>query len=96
MNEISQVVLDLEYKVKALTNKYHALVAANDSLVKELESLSLENTSLLDALKSAEEKQKALRTANTLLGSNENKRETKHKINSLLKMLDTCIAGLAE
>jgi hypothetical protein len=37
-----------------------------------------------------------LKIANSLLGSEENKRETKLKINSLIREIDYCIAQLAE
>lgn len=47
----------------------------------------------LDRLRSACE---TLRTANALLGSDENKRETKLKINSLIREIDACIAQLAD
>ena len=36
-----------------------------------------------------------LRITNTLLGSSDNKRDTKLKINSLIKEIDACIAYMA-
>ena len=37
-----------------------------------------------------------LRMANSLIGSEENKRETKLKINSLIREIDYCIAQLSD
>ena len=37
-----------------------------------------------------------LKMINSLLGSNENKRETKLKINSLIREIDYCIAQLSD
>jgi hypothetical protein len=38
----------------------------------------------------------ALKIANSLLGSEENKRDTKLKINSLIREIDYCIAQLSD
>jgi hypothetical protein len=43
-----------------------------------------------------EEKYEALKIANSILGSDENKRETKLKINALIRDIDHCIAQLAD
>jgi hypothetical protein len=47
----------------------------------------------IDALKSQYE---TLKIANGLLGSDDNKRETKLKINSLIREIDYCIAQLSD
>ena len=41
-------------------------------------------------------KYETLKLANTLLGSEENKRDTKIKINSLIREIDYCIAQLSD
>nr|WP_223302300.1 hypothetical protein [Flavobacterium branchiophilum] len=41
-------------------------------------------------------KNDTLRMANSLLGSNENKKDTKLKINSLIRDIDYCIAQLSD
>jgi len=43
-----------------------------------------------------QEDYEALKIANSLLGSDDNKRDTKLKINTLIRELDYCIAQLAE
>jgi replicative DNA helicase len=47
----------------------------------------------IDTLKKEYE---ALKIANSLLGSEENKRDTKLKINSLIREIDYCIAQLSD
>jgi hypothetical protein len=42
------------------------------------------------------EKHETLKIANSLLGSDENNRETKLKINALIRDIDHCIAQLSE
>ena len=42
-----------------------------------------------------EEKYQALKMANSMLGSNTNKTEAKLKINTLIRVLDDCIAQLS-
>ncbi len=43
-----------------------------------------------------EEKYESLKIANSMLGSEENKRETKLKINALIREIDHCIVQLSE
>lgn len=65
-------------------------------LETELTALQQENLKLKEVLENREQKIKTLKTANALLGSNDYKRETKLKINSLVREIDACIASLAE
>jgi len=50
-------------------------------------------SSEMDALKNQLD---TLKMVNSLLGSEENKRETKLKINSLIREIDYCIAQLSD
>jgi len=96
MSEIAGIIDTLEGRIGKLLQKIDALEAQNRELREEknnaaakLESQSGE----IDGLKSANE---TLRLANSLLGSDENKRDTKLKINSLIREIDYCIAQLAD
>ncbi|RZJ73654.1 hypothetical protein [Flavobacterium sp.] len=96
MSEIAGIIDTLESRIKKLLQKVDALEAQNNVLREEktnaaamLESQSDE----IEGLKSANE---TLRLANSLLGSDENKRDTKLKINSLIREIDYCIAQLAD
>ena len=49
-----------------------------------------------DEIASLESQLDTLKMVNSLLGSEENKRETKLKINSLIREIDYCIAQLSD
>lgn len=96
MSEIAGIIDTLEGRIKRLLQKIDALEAENQELRDEkvkaagtFESQSRE----IAALQSANE---TLRMANSLLGSDDNKRDTKLKINSLIREIDYCIAQLAD
>jgi hypothetical protein len=50
----------------------------------------------LVALQQKEDDFKTLKFANSILGSDESKRETKLKINTLIKEIDDCISKLSD
>lgn len=96
MSSLSEVVDSLEYKIAALLKKYEDVKQSRVVLEKELTVMQQENVELKEELENRENKIKTLKTANALLGSNDYKRETKLKINSLVREIDACIASLAE
>ena len=49
-----------------------------------------------DAIEVLKTQYNSLKMANSLLGSDENKRDTKLKINSLIREIDYCIAQLSD
>ena len=51
---------------------------------------------LKDLIRSLKKDYDALKIANSLLGSEENKRDTKLKINSLIREIDYCISQIAD
>ena len=65
-------------------------------LNEELEASKQENLTQQKHIANWEEKYEALKMANTILGSDDNKRETKLKINALIRDIDHCIAQLAD
>lgn len=96
MSSLSEVVDSLEYRVAALLSKYKDVKHKQIALEEELTVLQQENKQLREAVDKSEQNIRTLKTANTLLGSNEHKRETKLKINALVREIDACIASLAE
>ena len=94
MNHSEEQVREIEKNVILLLNKLkdnHLLIQSLQSKLKELES---SNSSLSEEINSLKQKNKSLSVANSLLGSGENKEETKDKINSLIKEINTCINQL--
>jgi regulator of replication initiation timing len=96
MSSLSEVVDSLEYKIAALLKQYKDVKQTRVELETELTALQQENLKLKEVLENREQKIKTLKTTNALLGSNDYKRETKLKINSLVREIDACIASLAE
>ena len=96
MSEIAEIVDTLEDKVTKLFNKIEGLEKDSQDLKLELQKAARiinQQSSEMDALKKQYE---ALKLANSLLGSEENKRDTKLKINSLIREIDYCIKQLSE
>ena len=87
-------VKEIEKNVVLLLNKLknnYILIQSLQSKLKELESNNFNFSEEISLLK---QKNKSLSVANSLLGSEENKVETKKKINSLIKDIETCINQL--
>jgi restriction endonuclease S subunit len=96
MSEIVEIIDILENKLKNLLRKIDHLEQTNLELNQELQKSTafIQNQSKeIDTLKKDYE---TLKIANSLLGSDENKRDTKLKINSLIREIDYCIAQLAD
>ena len=96
MSEIAEIIGSVENRVGKLFTKINSLEQASLSLKDELNKsadLVLKQSIEIAALKSECE---SLKMANSLLGGEENKRDTKLKINSLIREIDYCIAQLAD
>ena len=96
MNGLSELIDSLEVKFFKLNQKVVQLEKKNQELQDEL-LLSRKNqqqqSGEIEALKNQLD---TLKMVNSLLGSEENKRETKLKINSLIREIDYCIAQLSD
>ena len=96
MSVIAEIIDTLENKIGKLFTKINSLEKNNQDLKIELTkaAATIQNQSReIDALKKQYE---TLKIANALLGSDDNKRDTKLKINSLIREIDYCIAQLAD
>lgn len=96
MSVIAEIIDTLESKVEKLILKTTDLEKNNQDLNIQLKkSAEIIQTQLneIEALKSQYE---TLKIANSLLGSDDNKRDTKLKINSLIREIDYCIAQLSD
>lgn len=96
MSVIAEIIDTLENKIEKLFLKINSLEKKSQDLKIELtNSAAIIQTQSqeIDALKKQYE---TLKLANALLGSEENKRDTKLKINSLIREIDYCIAQLSD
>lgn len=96
MSKIEDIVDTLENKISKVLHKQEVLKQANNKLKQELQSTQEAFQSQKQESNSWEEKYEALKIANSMLGSDNNKRETKLKINALIREIDHCIAQLSE
>ena len=96
MSVIAEIIDTLENKIEKLITKIRSLDKSNQDLKIELTKSAYiiqTQSNEIEALKSQYE---TLKIANSLLGSDDNKRDTKLKINSLIREIDYCIAQLSD
>ncbi len=96
MSEIVEIIDTLESRLQKLFNKIDHLEQTSAQLREELQKatkIMQQQTTDMDVLKKQYE---SLKITNSLLGSEENKRDTKLKINSLIREIDYCIAQLSD
>jgi predicted nucleic acid-binding Zn-ribbon protein len=96
MSSTLKLVDSLENRVSKLLHRLAVMEQKNQQLRKELVDSKEENQRLHDEISQWEEKYKTLKIANSMLGSDTNKKEAKLKINTLIRQIDHCIAQLAE
>lgn len=96
MNNLIDIVDSLENRISKLLHKYEIAKQQNAELKERIRVLESHSKLQSDQLRQWEEKLGALKNANAMLGSDEFKRETKLKINALIREIDLCIAQLSE
>ena len=96
MGHIENIVDSLEHKISSVLQKLEDLQQTNLQLNNELDILKKEILEQKLHIAGWEERYNALKMVNSMLGSNENKRETKLKINALIKDIDHCIGQLSD
>ncbi|WP_299255292.1 hypothetical protein [uncultured Lacinutrix sp.] len=96
MSSIEGIVDALEKKISQVLKTQGVLKEANLKLSQEETQYrsTIKNQEL--EIKAWKEKYETLKMANTILGSDEDKRETKLKINTLIREIDHCIGQLSE
>ena len=96
MNGLSELIDSLEVKFFKLNQKLIQLEKKNSELQEELllsKKMQQQQSVEIDSFKNQLD---TLKMVNSLLGSEENKREAKLKINSLIREIDYCIAQLSD
>ena len=94
MSNTIEAVNLLEIKLKNLLSNYDFLLKENELLLQNSSKLQhqlLENKQLL---KQRDEQFKLLKIAKTIEGSDNSTRDTKFKINALIREIDKCIVQL--
>jgi len=96
MDDIVKMIDSLEDKVFKLFSKIEILEAKEQELTLELQKASAIIQQQSTEIKSLQSHYDALKIANSLLGSEENKRDTKLKINALIRDIDYCVKQLSD
>jgi len=96
MSKVEEIVDALENKISKVLHKQGVLKQTNAKLSAQIEEQQQKILQYQEEIASWAEKYDTLKMANSMLGSDENKRETKLKINTLIRDIDHCIAQLSE
>lgn len=96
MSEIREIVDSLENRLLNLLKKMEGLQQINQDLSNKLAiSDKIINTQSIE-INTLKTNFEAIKISNSLLGSDEYKRDTKLKINSLVREIEYCIAQLSD
>jgi chromosome segregation ATPase len=96
MSNIESVVDSLENRISKILHKMEILKQTSSNLSEELAKAQERLLQQDETITSWQEKYNTLKMANSLLGSDDNKKETKLKINGLIREIDHCIGQLSE
>ena len=96
MSNLSEIVDSLENRVGNLIQKFDDLEHSKLKLEEELTVLKSKQSQFVKEIDKWQEECTALKLANSMLGSEEYKRDTKLKINELVREIDKCITQLSE
>lgn len=96
MSNLSEIVDSLENRVGELLNKHEKLKVANAELEEQLVVIRGKQQQFENEIEALTDKCNSLKLANSMLGSDQHKRETKLKINALVREIDHCISQLSE
>ena len=96
MSEIAEIIDTLENRIERLFSKVRSLEDKNRILQEELNKTAVAFQNQTQALEGLKKDYETLKIANSLLGSDDYKRDTKLKINSLIREIDYCIAQLSD
>ncbi len=96
MSEIVAIIDTLESKLKKLFEKIDRLEQTSAQLRQELQQAATTIQRQSEEMEGLKKQHETLKVASSLLGSEENNRDTKLKINALIREIDYCIAQLAD
>lgn len=96
MSELNKIVESLEVKFSKLIQKMEHLQKENQELSQKLRLAQQQISSQETEIIKIKNDFNSIKMTNSLLGSDEYKRDTKLKINSLIREIDYCIAQLSD
>jgi FtsZ-binding cell division protein ZapB len=96
MSNLTEIVDSLESSIGQLVIEQEELKKAKAQLETEIDNLMVKNLQYEKEIAVWSEKCRSLKLANSLLGSDQHTRETKLKINALIREIDQCIVQLSQ
>lgn len=96
MSKIAEAIHSLEDTLKTVLTNYEFLKEENEILLQNVAKLQSQIHKNEQLLIDQQQKFDVLKIAKTIDGSNESTRETKLKINALIREIDACIVQLSE
>ena len=96
MSSIIEQVDSLEDKISKLLVKFSQLTQDKASLEQEIKLLKEQQSSFSSEISELTTTCSTLKLANSMLGSDQYKRDTKLKINALVREIDQCITHLSQ
>jgi len=96
MNNTIEAIHLLEVKLKSLLSNYEFLLKENEILLQNVSNLQRQLLEKEQLLEQREQEYNLLKIAKTIEGSNQSTRDTKLKINALIREIDKCIVQLSE
>lgn len=96
MSNLNEIVDSLESNIVKILEEQHALKKVKLQLESEIDDLKVRNLQFEKEIAIWSEKCRSLKLANSLLGSDQHTRETKLKINALIREIDQCIVQLSQ
>lgn len=96
MSVIAEIIDTLENRIEKLFSRIDTLENNTQNLKEELGQSATIIQKQSEEIEVLKTQFASLKMANSLLGSDDNKRDTKLKINSLIREIDYCIAQLSD
>ena len=96
MSKTLEAIHNLEDRLKNILTNYEFLKEENEILLQNVHSLQNQLVKSQQRIDDQKNEFDLLKIAKTINGSNENTRETKLKINALIREIDKCIIQLNE
>jgi len=96
MSNTIKAIHILEDKLQNLLANYEFLLKENEVLLQNVSNLQRQLLEKEQLLEQQKEEYNLLKIAKTIEGSNQSTRDTKLKINALIREIDKCIVQLSE
>jgi hypothetical protein len=96
MNPTIEAIHLLEDKLKSLLSNYEFLLKENEILLQNVSDLQRQLLEKEQLFEQQKQEYDLLKIAKTIEGSNKSTRDTKLKINALIREIDKCIVQLSE